>query len=235
MTLLELVKYLRESILDDTGGTSVVWQEITESDAEMAQLRWTNEELTLNLTQAEREIARRAKLLKDRSGDYDITTVVDQSSYSLDPKVLRVISARIDKRALVDHEIEELDQVPNWEDRKGKPTVILSDVSNRSVDLWPIPDAVYTVNTVVYRLPKVDLDWNQADTQSPEIPEFHHFGMINYAAYLCYLKDEANAMDPTRAGTFKALFDADYPDQSRAAEMRKMRNRNRTIKYGGIR
>lgn len=234
MYLLDQVKYLRESILDDVGGTSVVWQKITESDAEASQLRWTNEELSFFLTQAEREIARRTKVLKDTSGNYDITTVVNQMDYPLDQKILRVFHAEADGQLLRDLEIEELINQYHWRDRKGKPSRIITDFGARKVTLWPVPDAIYTINLIVDRLPLKDLNWEDAEAQSPEIPEMHHFPMINYAAYLAYMKDEANALDPTRAASYKALFDADYPDQSWNSEIRKMRNRNRTVRYGGL-
>jgi len=234
MLLLDQIKFLRESILDDIGGTGVDWQDINETQAESSQLRWTNEELAFFLTQAEREVARRAKLLKDTTGNYDITTVADQMEYPLDEKVLRVIHAEIDGKPLADKEIEEIYKTYRWKERKGTPQVIITDHSARSVSLWPIPDAVFTAELIVYRLPLVDLDWDLADSQSPEIPEMHHFPMINYAAYLAYMKDEANALDPTRAAQYKGLFDTDYPDQTWSAEMRKMRNRGRTVKYGGL-
>jgi len=114
MYLLDQIKYLRESVLDDVGGTGVVWQNVHQDEAEAAQLRWTNEEITFFLTQAEREVARRAKLLLDASGAYDITTVPDQMDYSLNQKVLRVLHAQIDERPLCDIEIEEVLNTNNW-------------------------------------------------------------------------------------------------------------------------
>lgn len=235
MYLLDQIKYLRESILDDVGGTGVVWQNIHGTDeAEKEQLRWTNEELAFFLTQAEREVARRAKLLKDTSGNYDVTTAADVMEYPLDSKILRVIHAEIDDYPLADAEIEQIYNEPGWKKKRRKPQFVVTDHSTRSISFWPTPDAIYTVNLIVYRLPLVDLSWDLADTQEPEVAEMHHFPMINYAAYLAYMKDEANALDPTRAAQFKGLFDTDYPDQTWAAEMRKMRNRGRTVRYGGL-
>lgn len=235
MYLLDQIKYLRESILDDVGGTSVVWQNIHGTDeAELAQLRWTNEELAFFLTQAEREVARRAKLIKDTSGDYDITTVASQMEYPLDPKILRVIHAEIGDKPLIDAEIEQVYSNRGWRGVLRQPDYIITDHSTRSVSLYPIPDDEYIVNLIIYRLPKQDLSWDLADSQQPEVTEMHHFPMINYAAYLAYMKDEANALDPSRAAQFKSLFDSDYPDQTWSAEMRKMRNRGRTVRYGGL-
>lgn len=234
MYLLDQIKYLRESILDDVGGTGVVWQNVHESEAEASQLRWTNEELAFNLTQAEREVARRAKILKDTSGDYDITTTADVMQYDLDPKVLRILHAQIGPYALQQKEIEDIWGIYDWKGLRGEPKYFVPDHSNRSVSLFRTPDDIYTVELMVYRLPKIDLNWELADTQSPEIPEMHHFPMINYAAYLCYMKDEANALDPTRVGQFKTLFDADYPEDSWASEVRKKRNGRRTVRYGGL-
>lgn len=233
MYLLDQIKYLRESILDDTGGTGVDWRNIHEYDAEASQLRWTNEELAFFLTQAEREVARRAKLLKDTSGRYDFTTVANQMEYPLDPKIMRVLHVQYDDTPLCQAEIEPIYRTKGWKTRAGRPGYFIPDHSSRSLSLWPIPDSTYSIELIVYRYPLQDLNWDLADTQSPEIHEVHHLPMINFAAYLAYMKDEANALDPTRAIQFKTFFDNDYPDNTWASQVRKMRNGGRTVRYGG--
>jgi len=234
MLVLELVKYLRESVLDDTGGTNIAWQDISEEDAAAAQLRWTNEELTFFLTQAEREATRRAALLNDNTGTYDITTVIGQSEYPLDSKVLEVLHAELNGRQLSQWQTEDFMSIRSWRDKSNTPTAISMDAGTRVITLYPKPIAVDNIEVVVRRMPLADLSWKKAAKTSPEIPEFHHFALINYAAYLAYMKDEANTLDPTRAGSFKSLFDNDYPAVSMSAEVRKLRNRGRTVSYGGI-
>lgn len=235
MKVFDLVKYMRESILDDLGGSNVVWGDITEDSDSSAQLRWSNEELVSFLTQAEREIARRAQVLDDDTGLYDITTISGTNEYALDPKILEVLEAEYDGKQLSQVQTSDLRKIYKWRDQAGVPSAIAMDAGTRKIIMYPNPDSVYPISIVVRRLPLIDLSWETAESASPEIPEFHHFGMLNYAAYLAYMKDEANSLDPSRAGQYKSLFEQDYPAVSMSAEVKKLRNRGRTVNYGGIR
>jgi len=48
------------------------------------------------------------------------------------------------------------------------------------------------------------------------------------------MKDEVNTLDPKRAMTYLALFDAEFPPVSSYGAMRKAKTANRAINYGGI-
>ena len=48
MNTLQLVTFLRENILDDTGGEGVDWTTYDKDSFDSIQLRWGNEELVAN-------------------------------------------------------------------------------------------------------------------------------------------------------------------------------------------
>lgn len=234
MTVLELVEFLRKSILDDIGGSNVAWKTLTENDPASTQLRWSNEELVSFLTQAEREIARRTQTLIDNTGVYDINTVVDTPDYVLGPKVLRIAEIEYDGRQLEKLQHKDLRRIYSRKTHTGYPRNYAVDVGNRKITLYPTPDDIYSIQLVVCRLPLSDFLWSTADVTVPEIPEVFHFGLLNYAAYLAYMKDEATALDPGRAAMFKALFDQDFIPTVIGQEEKKMRNRGITMEYGGL-
>ena len=234
MLVLDLVKFLRESILDDTGGSGVAWEDLSEDDAATAQLRWTNEELVSFLNQAEREVARRTQTLIDDTGDYDITTAIGTPDYALSSKVLRLIDVEYDDKPLELLQHKDLRAIKDRKAINSYPKGYTVDSGTRKVTLYPTPDAIYNIAVVAVRYPAIDLSWDTADVTSPEVPEMYHFGLLNYAAHLAYMKDEASALDPSRALTYKSLFDQDFPPETLGREEKKLRNRGRTVQYGGL-
>jgi len=237
MTLLDLVKHLRTSILDDTGGTGVCWDDIENDDEDVYQLKWSNEELTKFINEAEREACRTAFLLKDYGGDYDIAVTTGEGRYTLHPKVLKIKGAKLASQTspLAPCEIEDIWLEPNWQTAAGTPEVYITDYITRTIRLWKAPVADDTLNLLVYRLPFADLSWGD-NMESPEVPEHYHMALLNYAAFLAYNKDDANTFDPTRAQYFRALWEQDFPHRlSIYAEKRQKRNGGRSVGYGGIR
>ena len=117
MTLLQLIKHLRETILDDTGGTGVDWTAIDETDDAAAQLRWSNEELTRCINEAILQAHRRSLLIKDASGDYDITVTAGTPEYLLDPRIIRIKGAKLVStgKQLEKVEIEDVWNRDDWD------------------------------------------------------------------------------------------------------------------------
>jgi hypothetical protein len=109
---------------------------------------------------------------------------------------------------------------------------VLDDVDN-TLRISPMPLVDETLDILIYRYPKTSLSWEFPDS-SPELKEEFQVPMLSYAAFLCYMKDEANTLDPKRADTFSAMFDREFPFVSSYGSIRKRRTSNRTVKYGGI-
>lgn len=236
MTLLELVTHLRESILDDVGGTNVDWSEYSEDNVAASQMRWSNEELTRFINEAQNAVARDLLCFKTASATFDITVVGGTAEYALDSRIIRIKNAYLASNGaeLSKQEIEDLMGIRDWRSTTGLPVAYVPDMETQTIRLYPTPEAADTVSLLVYRLPLVQFDWELADTQSAEVRDEYQIPMLDYAAHLAYLKDEANTFDPARSNTFLATYNRNFTHNSPYAETRRRRTTNRTIRYGGI-
>ena len=236
MTLVELVKYLRQSILDDTGGTGVVWEDLAEDDVESAQLRWSNEELTSFINSAQERAVRAAFLIKKAESDFDIAVTAGTSEYSLNPLVIRLRDVRLNStgRSIDPLEFEDLLEIPNWRTKTGTPLGYVLDESDRTIRLYPVPLINDTIELIYYRLPLESFDWIRDPYATSEIPEEFQIDMLDYAAALAYTKDEANTFDPTRSEYFRQRFQTNFTSTNAYAETRRRRSRGRTVKYRDV-
>lgn len=236
MTLKELVKYMRVSILDDTGGTGVVSEDIAEDDLDAIQLRWSNEELTIFINEAITQVYRRLYPIRGIEPLFAITTVIGQADYTFDQRILRILGiiSTTSGETLQQGDYQEIwDCAPDIFTKTGTPELYFPDYDNTKITLAPIPIAVDTLKLFVHRLPLVPLSWS-ANSLSPEIRSEWQIPMLNYAAHLAYNKDEANALDPNRSTTYLNLFEREFLQTSAYSDVRKRRNSNRGTKYGGI-
>lgn len=236
MTLLELITHLRQSILDDVGGTGVTWADITEDQDDVAQLRWSNEELTRFVNEAQNAVTRDILCFKDGSATWDLTVVADTAEYALDSRIIKVKNAYLSSNGaeLSRQEIENLMAIRDWRSITGLPVAYVADMDTGTLRLYPTPQASDTVHLLVYHLPLTQFDWETAETQSSPLRLEYQIPMLNYAAYLAYQKDEANTFDPARGNTFLAMYNREFTHNSPYAETRRRRSSNRTIRYGGI-
>ena len=231
MTLLELVTFLRDNILDDNGGEGVDWTSYSDSDFDSIQLRWENEELVTNINEAINQVYRRTNYAKDIL-TFDASTGVRE--YSLPSYVTEVTKMKLSNGVeLKEKSMNELWELKTYNTKTGTPSLFIPDEITNTISLHPIPIVDETISYFCYRLPKVKLSWDSKDS-SPELKGEYQLPMLNYAAFLCYMKDEANVLDPGRAATFSALFDREFPFTSAYSNIRKSRTSNRPVRYGGI-
>lgn len=231
MTLLDLVTYLRTNILDDTGGQGVDWTGHTEESYDSYQLRWTNEELVSNINEAINQVYRRASPVEDI-----ITISVDSGKevYTLPSHVLKILLVRSSEgHELKEESLGNLWDVRDFNLKVGTTSKFVTNYTTNTIRLYPIPEKDQELTLMVYRLPKVKLTWDDYCDSNIELREEFNLPMLNYAAHLCYLKDEANTLDPNRASVFMQLFDREFPFTSSYSTIRKSRTGNRPVKYGG--
>lgn len=236
MTLLELVTHLRESILDDTGGSGVVWADITQDTEDVYQLRWSNEELTRLINQAEKDACRAADLIKSTlDPTFDITVVTGTPVYSIDTRIYKVKQAYLasTEKFLYEADLEDLVIWGNIT-KAQTPDYFIHDGDVHSLRLYPVPIIDDTVSLIGYRYPLVDYDWEQAETQTSELRDEHQIPMLWQAAYYAYQKDEANTFDPNRAEYFRNKFNQQFTPESGYVETRRSRSRGRTIRYRDV-
>lgn len=233
MNLLKLVSILREDILDDQGGTGIDW---TQDEAKYI-LRWTNEQLTRYLNEAQKEVARRTKMFLDAS--YKLKLQPGRSIYNRDPKILQVRSATLasDNNTVdVNTSILDIQRTVDWETSTGIITDLVSDYKPQSFFVFRQPVKEDTLNLVVWRYPLEDLDWEAREYQELEVLDEYAYSLCFYAAFLAYQKDEANTRDIDKANYYLSMFDQEYgPKESTYSEYRKKRRFPREGLYGGPR
>ncbi len=236
MDLTALIKHLRISILDDTGGTGVDWECIDEDDDTNVQLRWSNEELTTFINEAFKQAHRRSLLIKTIEPTFNITVVLGTSGYDTDARIIRIKGNKLEStgKKLDKLEYEDVMDITDWATRTGTPTHYLIDYDTNNITLYPQPIVNDTLTLLVHREEMTALDW--ADPLGePDIQERYQLTALNYAAHLAYNKDEANTFDPQRSQYYYALFAAEFGGETTAyAERRRIRSKRRPITYGGL-
>lgn len=236
MDLTALIKHLRLSVLDDTGGTGVSWEDIDEDSDGNVQLRWSNEELTSFINEAFRQAHRRSLLIKTIEPTFNISVTAGTATYSIDPRIIRIKGASLSStgKELEKLEYEDLLETTNWSSKIDTPTHYIIDYGTNSITLYPNPIVNDTVTLLVYREEMTQLSWENPEG-SPEIDARYQLSALNYAAFMAYNKDEANTFDPQRANYFLSLFTAQFGgDTSAYSERRRVRSRGRGIRYGGL-
>lgn len=231
MNTLELVTYLRENILDDTGGMGVDWASLSENDFDSNQLRWSNESLVRNINEAINQVYRRINPIKDV---VDLDIVSGESEYSIPSYIENILLVKDGKGK----SLTELEMVEKWwkvdlDSFSDEPESYFPDFKTRTIKIYPLPQKDDTLKLLVYRYPITPLTWDNNEA-SPELEEKFQLPMLWYAAFLSYSKDEANTYDPRRATQFMSYFDREFPFTSAYSNVRKQRTRNRPIKYGGL-
>lgn len=239
MNLLEMVKYLRTSILDDTGGTGVEWEDITEDQDAAELLRWTNEELTTFINEAIKKACRASYLLKDSQPTFNISLVDLQSDYLIDGRIISVKSARLvtTGKRLTPIAYEDIWDETTVAMREGVPQFFYTDAITGILSVYPIPttaSGLEDIQFITVREVMTELDWDDNEATT-ELNSRYHIPLLNYAAYMAYLKDEANSLDPARAQQFLTLFINEFDNESVYGEVRRTRNKRGTTRYGGIR
>lgn len=196
MTLRELLDESRDKLDDKT--TPYLW-----SDVEL--LRYINRAI--------------AKLCKGAYLIADSTTVaVCQVALTLllgahYTKHAKIILLRSAKLTGYNYPLAHLDETtleerfPYWQAMNpGIPQVICDDLTSGKLTFIPAPDANYTANLVVYRLPLTDLVL-ETTTGSPEIHERYHEYILDGVLYQAYGKQDAETFDRNLELKYEVRFE----------------------------
>lgn len=218
--LLELVTRLRQR-LDDFGGDSELWK------TDDAGCLWSNLELSTYLSEAETEWVRRRQGLRDRTtaAVCEIALVIDQADYALDPRVLSVDSVWLNDDSLT--KIFQNDVEGGLTASPTTVTYYQEDAEEGLLRLYATPDATGTLKLAVRRLPLTPMSWVDAAGAAlvtPEINARAHFDLIDWAAHLAYLKQDADTEDMQKAGYHQGRFSQRAGDVRSAKEERMLKD-----------
>lgn len=171
----------------------------------------SDELLALYATEGQEEACRRGELLRDSSSQMcAISIAANAETAALDPRIVRIIRARVDGQdvALVSDEV--MDGIfPAWQDDTGRsrPTHLVEGMTTGALHLWPRPKDAGTIRLTVQRLPLKPL---RNDNDKPEIrPELHH-GIVDWMLYRAYSIQDSDLYDPTRAAQALGRFEAEF-------------------------
>lgn len=191
MTGQELLDYLRVDVLRDNA----------------LPYLWSDDLILRMLSEAESQFARKTYALA--SNTPTITTVVGTSTYAVPTGSLYVFSAAISTSARDLSNYTRKVIPSNLASASGTPQLFVNDESSRTIRLYPVPDAVVTVNLRTARLPAAAITLYT----SPEIPEEYHLDLAEYVAWRLLQSNDAdgsstNASDRHRVDWLNRLSDA---------------------------
>lgn len=170
MTGAELLSYIRTDVL---------------RDAAIPYL-WTDALIYRRLTKAQELHARHTYSIVDDI--QTITTVAGVPTYVLPDGTLHVFSARVSTQS---HDMGSHTRkaIPNHlVSSTGAPSIYTLDEATGLIRLYPTPDAVYTINLRIARLPAADV----VSYAAPEIPVRYHHDLASYVAWQCLQDNDAD-------------------------------------------
>jgi hypothetical protein len=196
---------------------------------------WKAGEVRRYLDEAHREAAERALLLRDSTSP-DITQVsvtAGSTSYTLDSRVLKVLTARLPSRSQALHITSnpEMDRLsPNWRSLSSNPTHLLVDPEGRGLraTLCGQPTQDEILQLVVFRLP---LEPMNTDDDEPEIPRQYHLGLLEWMAHLAYKKRDSETKDDARSQAHAEEFTRIFGERE-DANIKRKRNEHRADRVG---
>lgn len=203
---------------------------------EVAPYFVSDDKVAAFLSEAEREAAVRARLLRSESAQLNAASDV----VPLPDKVFEVISVRFGRDAsrLRDVKLTGMDTIDDHGlrhrgGRTGTPRFAVHAPTARAVFLFPTPSQPGVAVVEWYRMPFYDME--EGDDE-PEIAEEHHGGLVEWAAYRAYSSKDSELYDEARAQDALAKFTDIYGERPTARIMRRHAERRRvTTRYGGIR
>lgn len=203
MTFRELMAHLRCSVLRDTASPTL----------------WADAELRAFLNEAQDNFARRTFCLIDDSSDFtSIDVAAGQAQYPLDKRVLFINWLGL-------AEYDEADALTRWEQLQNgtrhrvprthyidRPALYTAQTATRTLTLYPVPDAAYTLEMQVARLPLAPLE---SPDDECEIPEDYSLALCDYAAWRALKNNSPEGAQMVPATEFRAAYDLVVRDAKR--------------------
>lgn len=185
----------------------------TDADDTVAPFFWSDESIAGWLNEAQEEACIRAKLIFDGSTPAvcAIAVVAGTSVYPLHPAVLDISYATlIDQTEVVElgrtDRIEQSRLNPHWRVDVCRPTALIQ--YDTTIELNAKPPVAYALRLEVNRLPLEAMKVAGLTTEKPEIAAVHHRHLVLWALHRAFSKPDAETIDPTRAATAAAAFEA---------------------------
>ncbi len=203
---------------------------------------WSNADIAAYLNEAQIEVARRARALRDV---LTITIVVGTAEYTLPDYAFRIREAHLNT-VDVDLDVvnkDTMDAGRNSHDDygsyigttfpstiTGQPFKLIDDEKTGKFRLYPKPVTADTLSVHVYRIPKNELaDLGTAlELTSPR----YRRALLCYMKFRAYEKDDSNMADPKAAQDWERKYEVAMAQL--VPEEKQRFRRAGTVRYGGL-
>lgn len=183
---------------------------------------WPDDELFPLFSEAEKEAAIRALLIRDEeelsvsAGDNSPIALPDGL---FDIQYAKLVAADGTEYELTGATRRELDRLfPGWRATTDQPAHYVHD--DKTLILSCLPDANYTLLIEFYRLPASPLG---DDESEPEIAESHHEALVDWVMYRAYQKPDVDTFNAGKSAEALASFTA-YFGKRPSAQQRRSQN-----------
>jgi len=185
-----------------------------------APYKWSDEALFLYLNEAEKEAARRARLLIDSTtaAVCTINVLANTPSYPLHESVIFVRRAKLASRNRPLQQISHLDLDDtgmDWESATGTIEAYMTDFETDTLRLWRTPLVVDTLSLTVVRTPLTPMN---DVTDTPEIKSRYHEKLVHWMRYRAYSIDDDEIKDTSKAAAAYSLFEEEFGPASSAID-----------------
>jgi hypothetical protein len=201
MNLAELIVLYRSQSMDQK-------QSLGSGDADVF---CKDDLLTIYANEAQDEACRRGDLLRDSSSPMcTIAIAADAETVTMDPKIVRILRARVDGDHVEVVSGEVMDGIfPGWQDdtNRARPTHLVEGMTSGALHLWPRPKVDGAIRLTVQRLPLKPL---RNDNDKPEIRPELHPGLVDWMLYRAYSREDTDLHNDGKAAVALARFEAEF-------------------------
>lgn len=205
---------------------------------------WSNDELYAYINDAYFMFVRLTGGIADGSSAVTTITASDGvATTAIDASIMRVRTARntsYNNRPLTVINVQDIDDLTsedygqfrsiNQIDVPGRPEYMVIGEEEGYVRWINLPDADYTIQLVIERLPLTTIDGPRQTFTG--VREEHHFHLLKWVRHLAYRKQDADAFDLVKSDQERADFYV-YCDMARQ-EKDTRKHKVRTVAYGGL-
>ena len=170
MTGAELLAYTRTDVLRDAA-TPYLW-----SDALIYR----------RLSEAQEIHARRTYSIIDETTT--LTTEADVAVYANEATTLFILSATLSTSSMDLRNYTRKAIPSQLLTSTGEPRIFTLDEATNKIRLYPVPDAAYTINLRIARLPLAAI----TSSTTPEIQARYHMDLPEYVAWRCLMDNDVD-------------------------------------------
>jgi len=213
---------------------------------------WSDVELASYMDGAQKQFARRTDYFSDAStvSITQIAFVADDTLLPLDPRVTKIRSAKLvtDKTKIepvkyadMENRITnpsdynspfEFGSALDWESSSGTPRYIVTDMERNMIRLAPIPVVADTIQLMVYRLPLLDINFDNEELEVVE--EDFQRGLLFYMKYMAYGKNDVDTYDERLQSVALDNHENFIEDAKAALRRARFSATKGVVRYGGL-